>query len=86
MFQLRTRTSPMPLSSSPSLSSWGISYVYGKGTTETDAEAKLSVAEASVAGRFLLFNKTWQRLHCSYLGNRAAPLFPSLPQSLGSKR
>ena len=64
----------------------GISYVYGKGTTETDAEAKLSVAEASVAGRFLLFKKTRQRLHCSYLGNRAAPLFPSLPQSLGSKR
>lgn len=63
----------------------GISYVYGKGTTEMDAEAKLSVAEASVAGRFLLFNKTRQRLHCSYLGNRAAPLFPSLPQSLGSK-
>ena len=62
----------------------GISYVYGKGTTETDAEA--SVTEASMASRFLLFKKTRQGLHYSCLGNRAVPLFPNLPQSLGSKR
>lgn len=63
----------------------GISYVYGKGTPEMDAEAKLSVAGRPWQAGFSYLRRQGKGFICSYLGNRAAPLFPNLPQPVGSR-